>query len=534
MVSVNVKLTRSIGNFMKLSFRKKLLVPLAVSWLCLWAITFTALFYTKARRLEERQFALKAANELALSITKQYAGMADAGKMAVAEAQAQAMERIKVLRYGSDGYITIISSHPKIIMHPLKSELDGKDATDLRDQAGNYLFRDMAAIAKSSGDGWVKYVWPKPGHPDQKQAFPKGSHVLTFKPWDWSFVTGVYLDDLDNALMNDFWKAFIALAIIGIALNGSIYLVIRNVERSVGGDPDDAAEVAQRIGAGNLSEPVATKPGDAVSMLFAMKTMQDSLLSIVSKVRIGTDSIATASQEIAAGNLDLSSRTEQQAASLEETASSMEELISTVRQNADNAVQANQLAMETSGVAGRAGEMVAEVVGTMAAMNESSKKIVDIIGVIDGIAFQTNILALNAAVEAARAGEQGRGFAVVAAEVRTLAQRSASAAKEIKALINDSVDKVQAGTVLVDQAGTTMKEVVASVKQVSDLIGEIASASQEQTSGIEQVNQAISQMDQVTQQNAALVEEAAAASDALQKQATEVAQAVSVFKLSQE
>jgi methyl-accepting chemotaxis protein len=509
-------------------------VPLAVSWLCLWAITFTALFYTKALRLEERQFALKAANELALSITKQYAGMADAGKMAVAEAQAQAMERIKVLRYGSDGYITIISSHPKIIMHPLKSELDGKDATDLRDQAGNYLFRDMAAIAKSSGDGWVKYVWPKPGHPDQKQAFPKGSHVLTFKPWDWSFVTGVYLDDLDNALMNDFWKAFIALAIIGIALNGSIYLVIRNVERSVGGDPDDAAEVAQRISAGNLSEPVATKPGDAVSMLFAMKTMQDSLLSIVSKVRIGTDSIATASQEIAAGNLDLSSRTEQQAASLEETASSMEELISTVRQNADNAVQANQLAMETSGVAGRAGEMVAEVVGTMAAMNESSKKIVDIIGVIDGIAFQTNILALNAAVEAARAGEQGRGFAVVAAEVRTLAQRSASAAKEIKALINDSVDKVQAGTVLVDQAGTTMKEVVASVKRVSDLIGEIASASQEQTSGIEQVNQAISQMDQVTQQNAALVEEAAAASDALQKQATEVAQAVSVFKLSQE
>jgi methyl-accepting chemotaxis protein len=259
--------------------------------------------------------------------------------------------------------------------------------------------------------------------------------------------------------------------------------------------------------------------------------MNDSLGRIVGEVRSGTDTIATASSQIAAGNLDLSSRTEQQASSLEETASSMEALTSTVKQNADNARQANQLAGSASEIALKGGVVVAQVVATMDSINASSKKIVDIIGVIDGIAFQTNILALNAAVEAARAGEQGRGFAVVASEVRNLAQRSAAAAKEIKGLIGDSVEKVDAGAKLVDQAGTTMGEIVESVKRVTDIMGEITAASQEQTSGIEQINQAISQMDQVTQQNASLVEEAAAAAESLQDQAGNLARVVSVFKL---
>jgi methyl-accepting chemotaxis protein len=293
-----------------------------------------------------------------------------------------------------------------------------------------------------------------------------------------------------------------------------------------------AVQITRTVASGDLTSRIdVTSQDETGQLLQALKDMNESLVRIVSEVRSGTDTIATASSEIASGNLDLSSRTEQQASSLEETASSMEELTSTVKQNANNARQANQLAVSASGVAVKGGEVVAKVVDTMGSINESSKKIVDIIGVIDGIAFQTNILALNAAVEAARAGEQGRGFAVVASEVRSLAQRSAAAAREIKTLIGDSVAKVDVGSKLVEEAGTTMQEIVDSVKRVTDIIGEISSASDEQRSGIEQVNQAIVQMDQVTQQNAALVEEAAAAADSLQDQASNLAQVVGVFKV---
>jgi methyl-accepting chemotaxis protein len=310
-------------------------------------------------------------------------------------------------------------------------------------------------------------------------------------------------------------------------------LITRTLLKQLGGEPIYAAEVAEKIAAGDLTVDIRVKHGDQSSLMFEIKTMRDSLVRIVAGVRRGTETIATASTQIASGNLDLSNRTEEQASSLEETASSMEELTSTVKQNADNAHQAKGLALKASDVATKGGTVVSQVVNTMGSINESAKKIVDIISVIDGIAFQTNILALNAAVEAARAGEQGRGFAVVASEVRSLAQRSAAAAKEIKALISDSVEKVNVGSGLVDQAGATMNEIVESVKRVADIINEIAAASQEQTVGIEQINQAVLHMDQVTQQNAALVEEAAAAADSMQEQARELAGAVSVFRLNQ-
>ena len=339
-----------------------------------------------------------------------------------------------------------------------------------------------------------------------------------------------------NLANKDAYESGRATMLILVALSGLTgiafgILITRGLTRQLGGEPAYAAEVAGRIADGDLRTDVQLHAGDETSLLFAMKSMRDRLARIVSEVRHGTDAIASASGEIASGNLDLSSRTEEQASSLEETASSMEELTSTVKQNADNARQANVLAQTASSVAGQGGDVVAQVVQTMGSINDSSKKIVDIITVIDGIAFQTNILALNAAVEAARAGEQGRGFAVVAGEVRTLAQRSAAAAKEIKALIGDSVDKVEAGTRLVDQAGSTMTEVVTSIQHVTDIMAEISAASQEQTSGIEQINQAISQMDNVTQQNASLVEEAAAASEALQSQAARLAELVSVFQV---
>ncbi len=295
---------------------------------------------------------------------------------------------------------------------------------------------------------------------------------------------------------------------------------------------DAAVKVASSVAGGDLTQRIeATSNDETGQLMYALKNMNDSLVQIVSQVRASTDTIATASSQIAAGNQDLSARTEQQASSLEETASSLEELTSTVKQNAENAGQANRLAQSASDVANRGGAVVSQVVDTMGSINESSRKIADIIGVIDGIAFQTNILALNAAVEAARAGEQGRGFAVVAAEVRTLAQRSAAAAREIKDLISDSVEKVGAGTRLVDQAGATMQEIVSSIRSVTEIMSEIAAASHEQTAGIEQINQAVSQMDQVTQQNAALVEQAAAAADAMRGQAGGLAQAVGVFKL---
>jgi len=323
------------------------------------------------------------------------------------------------------------------------------------------------------------------------------------------------------------WILGLLIAIVVIAMALAVW-----VARIVSVPLNKAVDIAQRVAEGDLGADIRADSKDETGRLMgSLKAMNDSLLKIVGEVRIGTDTIATASTQIASGNLDLSSRTEQQAGSLEETASAMEELTSTVKQNADNARQANQLAVSASEVAQQGGNVVSQVVDTMGSINESSRKIVDIISVIDGIAFQTNILALNAAVEAARAGEQGRGFAVVASEVRSLAQRSSAAAKEIKALIDDSVSKVDIGSKLVQQAGETMNEVVASVRRVTDIVGEISAASTEQSTGIEEVNRAITQMDETTQQNAALVEEAAAAAQSLQEQATKLTRVVSVFKL---
>jgi len=321
----------------------------------------------------------------------------------------------------------------------------------------------------------------------------------------------------------------VAVVVCGVLLAAFIGVwLVRAISRPL----NEAVRLAESVAAGDLTQRIDVHSQDETGQLMlAMKNMNASLAGIVGQVRSGTEAIAVATREIATGNADLSSRTESQASSLEETASSMEELTSTVRQNAENARQANQLVVSTADVAVKGGQVVGQVVDTMASIKESSRKIAYIIGVIDGIAFQTNILALNAAVEAARAGEQGRGFAVVASEVRNLAQRSAGAAKEIKALIEDSVGKVDAGGKLVDEAGKTMDEIVGSVKRVTDIMGEIAAASQEQSAGIEQVNQAVGQMDEMTQQNAALVEQAAAAAESLQDQAARLAEAVSVFKL---
>jgi len=319
--------------------------------------------------------------------------------------------------------------------------------------------------------------------------------------------------------------------LLGMALTGAA--LAWWITRSITGPINEAVAVAEQVAAGDLGSRIdITRTDETGRLLGALKRMNESLVRIVSTVRLSSDNIATGSAQIASGNADLSQRTEEQASALEQTAASMEQLGSTVKANADHARQAKQLALGASSVAVRGGEVVGQVVQTMKGINESSRKIADIISVIDGIAFQTNILALNAAVEAARAGEQGRGFAVVAAEVRSLAQRSAAAAKEIKSLITASVTRVEQGSLLVDQAGTTMQEVVGSIQRVTDIISEISSASAEQSTGVAQVGEAVMQMDQVTQQNAALVEESAAAAESLNQQARELVSAVAVFRLA--
>ena len=427
----------------------------------------------------------------------------------------------------SSGPLDAMFVDPKAVSDDEKAALAGIKAAELHAQPliaqvlalrqADQVVEANGVLARQAGPAFVAWLASINRLIDLEEKMNKGEAA---------YATG---------LAQSFQLWMLVLCAIAVAIgSAAAWYISRGLLAQLGGEPADAMRIAGEIAAGNLSVDIATRPGDQNSLIYAMKGMRDSLVDIVAQVRAGTATIATASVEIAAGNQDLSSRTEAQAHTLEKTASAMGQLTSTVRQNADNAQQANVLAMSASEVAVRGGAVVSQVVQTMASINESSKKIVEIISVIDSIAFQTNILALNAAVEAARAGEQGRGFAVVATEVRSLAQRSAAAAQEIKSLIGDSVQRVESGARLVDQAGTTMEDIVLSVKRVTDIMNEISTASQEQTDGIVMVNEAIGQMDDATQRNAALVEQATAASTQLQDEAHALADVVSIFKLQEQ
>jgi methyl-accepting chemotaxis protein len=493
-------------------------------------VCLTALFLLSERKLilNERQANVRQAVETAHGFLAHYQDMVAKGMMPEAEAKEMAKAAVKRLRYDTNEYFWINDMQPQMVMHPIKPELDGKNLSEQKDPNGKALFVEATLVVKADGGGFVYYSWPKPG---SEQPVQKVSYVKGFAPWGWVIGSGVYIDTVEATVLTRLVEFSIGALLLGGVLLVICFVIGRSLLRQLGAEPAYTADVASRIAEGDLTVAIDLKAGDSSSLLFTIKTMRDSIAKIVGQVREGTDSIVTGSGEIASGNLDLSSRTEEQASSLEETASSMEELTSTVRQNADNAQQANQLATSASKLASEGGNVVGQVVTTMDTIKEGSRKIVEIVSIIDSIAFQTNILALNAAVEAARAGEQGRGFAVVASEVRNLAQRSSSAAKEIKTLIDASVEQVEMGGSLVSTAGDTMERIVVSVRQVADLIGEIAAASHEQSAGIHEVNQAIGQMDEVTQQNAALVEEAASAAESLKDQAEALAQAVSVFKV---
>ena len=471
-----------------------------------------------AERVEQLTVLVELANA---SVEKAYA-LEQSGKLTREQAQQQARLAIGSFVKDEMYYFVRDFSTDLLYVHPNASRI-GVPQKNMKQSGDRY----RAALANSR-IGLVQADGTRPG---VKEPVAKMYAVVKFAPWDWLIGTGTYIDDINHK----FWaQAGVLLAIGGalmLVVGALAALMLRRILAQLGGEPDYAAAIVAQIAQGDLTTQIDTRPGDTSSLLMAIKAMRDNLAHLVSQVRNDAESISTASGEIASGNHDLSARTEQQAGSLEETASTMEEMTSTVRQNADNARQANQLAISASQVATQAGGVVSQVVETMGAINASSKKIGDIIAVIDGIAFQTNILALNAAVEAARAGEQGRGFAVVATEVRTLAQRSAQAAREIKALIVSSVDQVEGGARLVGEAGQTMDQVVGSVQRVSSLIGEIASAIEEQSQSVGEVNTAISQLDGMTQQNAALVEQSAAASESLRDQAGRLTEVVARFRL---
>ncbi len=516
----------------RLSLKKKLWLPLVFSWIALLFLSVWHAYQTRDLQIAERQRGLEDVTEMAYTTVAGFAKLEADGKLSRAEAQQGAIARVRDQRYTGDGYATLVGADSTIVMHPINTKLDGRNMLSFKDAKGNELYKMIAAAGASpAGKGFLEYWWPRPG---SDKPSPKMGFVKRFKPWNWDLICSVYSDDIEADFRRALVQAVVVLVALGVLLSIIAGLVSRNIFRSIGGEPAEAAEMARKIAGGDLTGTIRTSGGDQHSLVAAVAYTRDRLVDTVQGIQGATTSIKTSVDEIANGNMDLSNRTEQQAGSLEETASAMEELTSTVKQNAANAQHANELASGAAKVAIQGGEVVGQVVQTMASINASSRKIVDIISVIDGIAFQTNILALNAAVEAARAGEQGRGFAVVASEVRSLAQRSAAAAKEIKQLIDDSVGKVDAGTHLVQQAGQTMQEVVASIQGVSTVVSEIATASHEQSAGIEQVGEAITQMDETTQQNAALVEQAAAAAQSLQEQADKLVNLVGVFTLDRQ
>jgi methyl-accepting chemotaxis protein len=504
---------------MKLRNRILLLCAAALTGMVvLAAVSLTTLRQTM---LKERTAQLSTLVVLAHASLEKLHAREQAGELTRDQAQAEGKKIIGSFKKDELYFFVRGYSDDVNIVHPNPKRVGIVDAKGGKEAGIRYR-----AALEGNAVGTVIAFGTRPNTKDEVE---KLYAIVKFAPWDWIIGFGDYIDDIDAA----FWRSTAVLLSIGgalmLVLGGLGWTMASKLYRQLGGEPEYASQVVRQIGAGDLSIDVKVQAGDSTSLLAAMQQMQRSLAVTVQDIRHSTDNIATASGEIAAGNLDLSKRTESQASSLQETAASMEELTATVKQNADNARQANQLATSASDIAVQGGEVVTRVIGTMSSISDSSKRISDIIGVIDGIAFQTNILALNAAVEAARAGEQGRGFAVVASEVRALAQRSANAAKEIKGLIAHSVEKVEDGSKLVGQAGETMERIVGSVKRVTDIVAEISAASQEQTAGIEQINQAISHMDNATQQNAALVEQASAAATSLRQQSDHLVKAVSSF-----
>jgi methyl-accepting chemotaxis protein len=511
--------------FRNLRFTAKALIISLVFTLPMLVLLAAQLKSHSEQAMQARMDATRQHVEIAHGIVAWAQAQEAAGKMPREQAQQLARQAIASLRYDGNEYFWINDMQPRVVMHPIKPELDGKDVGEMKDPNGFALFKGFVDTVRKSGKGFVAYQWPKPG---SDKPVDKISYVQGFEPWGWVIGSGVYTGDLQQATLRQLaWDGGIIAVTLGIAA----YLFV-SFCRVIAGGLNETRRHLRAITAGDLTtRPVPWGRDEAADLMVDLRTMQDSLRGMVTRVRQSSDDILRSSDEIARGASDLAGRTEQAAANLEQSAASMEQISATVKNTSDHTAEAARVARQNAGVAADGGRVMAEVATTMEGIRSSSGKIGEIIGTIDGIAFQTNILALNAAVEAARAGEQGRGFAVVASEVRMLAQRSAEAAREIKSLIAGSVEQVEAGTGVVRKAGATIEEIVTASQRVDHLLGEVATGAREQATGIGQIGLAVQELDRMTQQNATLVEQTATASTAMKQQAMTLSGEVARFRL---